>query len=165
MYPVSVNISADHFYYPTFVEDFTKKVDRYNIDHRLIKVEVTESIELNDMQRAKDVISELTELGFDVSIDDFGMGYSSLSYLQQLPFREIKIDRSFINNLIDQRMHAVMRTIVQLSKDLSLRSVAEGIETPEQQQKMIDIGCDIGQGYYFYRPMPLDEINKILQNQ
>lgn len=165
MYPVSVNISADHFYYPTFVEDFTKKVDRYNIDHRLIKVEVTESIELNDMQRAKDVISELTELGFDVSIDDFGVGYSSLSYLQQLPFREIKIDRSFINNLIDQRMHAVMRTIVQLSKDLSLRSVAEGIETPEQQQKMIDIGCDIGQGYYFYRPMPLDEIHKILQNQ
>lgn len=165
MYPVSVNISADHFYYPTFVEDFTKKVDRYNIDHRLIKVEVTESIELNDMQRAKDVISELTELGFDVSIDDFGVGYSSLSYLQQLPFREIKIDRSFINNLIDQRMHAVMRTIVQLSKDLSLRSVAEGIETPEQQQKMIDIGCDIGQGYYFYRPMPLEEINVILQNQ
>lgn len=162
MYPVSVNISADHFYYPKFVEDFTKKVDRFNVEHELIKVEVTESIELNDMQRAKHIISELTDLGFDVSMDDFGVGYSSLSYLQQLPFREIKIDRSFINNLIDQRMHAVMRTIVQLSKDLSLRSVAEGIETPEQQQKMLDIGCDIGQGYYFYRPMPLHEIDDIL---
>lgn len=163
LYAVSINISADHFYYPTFVEDFTNKVDAYNIAHHLIKIEVTESIELNDMQRAKNVISQLSCLGFEVSIDDFGVGYSSLSYLQQLPFREIKIDRSFINNLSDQRMYAVMRTIIQLSKDLSLRSVAEGIETAEQRQKMLAIGCDIGQGYYFYRPMPLEDINAMLQ--
>lgn len=163
LYAVSINISADHFYYPTFVEDFTNKVDAYNIAHHLIKIEVTESIELNDMQRAKNVISQLSCLGFEVSIDDFGVGYSSLSYLQQLPFREIKIDRSFINNLSDQRMYAVMRTIIQLSKDLSLRSVAEGIETAEQRQKMLAIGCDIGQGYYFYRPMLLEDINAMLQ--
>ncbi|AWE08104.1 phosphodiesterase [Lysinibacillus sp. 2017] len=165
MYQVSVNISPSHFYNPSFVEGSIKLIEQYGIDPQYIKFEITESIELENVMRAKRIINELNEYGIATSIDDFGVGYSSLSYLQQLPFEEIKIDKSFVDNLADPRMNAVIKTIIQLSNDLNMESVAEGIETEEQHLELKRLGCDIGQGYYYYKPMKLEDIDQLLEDQ
>ena len=91
----------------------------------------------------------------------FCVGYSSLSYLQELPFEEIKIDKSFVDNLSDARMNAVIKTIIQLSNNLNI-IVAEGIETEEQDKELKTISHQIGQGYYYYKPMPMEQIDQLL---
>ncbi|MDN4493268.1 EAL domain-containing protein [Ureibacillus aquaedulcis] len=164
MVPIAVNISPVHFYSETFVKDFLSLVEEYEITPDLIKIEVTESVELFDFRKAKEILLELNELGYESSIDDFGVGFSSLSYLQQLPFSEIKIDRSFINSINNSDMHAVVQTIVQLAEKLRMHVVAEGIETPEQYSILQQIGCKSGQGYYFHKPMPLEEAENLLDS-
>lgn len=161
--PVAVNISPDHFYEESFVTDLMSLIQRFNIPPYLIKLEVTESVELVDLSRAKTILSRLREHGVESSIDDFGVGFSSLSYLQQLPFREIKIDRSFINSLDNPGMYAVVQTIVQLASNLKMKAVAEGIETVDQLENLKNMGCQIGQGYYFYKPMSFDEASLLIQ--
>ncbi|ATP42464.1 PAS domain S-box protein [Solibacillus sp. R5-41] len=163
MYQVSVNISPSHFYHPTFVENSIEIIEKYGIDPKYIKFEITESIELDNVRRAKKIINDLKEYGIATSIDDFGVGYSSLSYLRELPFEEIKIDKSFVDNLADPRMNAVIRTIIHLSRNLNMRCVAEGIETEEQHKELQQLGCNSGQGYYYYKPMPLQEVDELLQ--
>ncbi|MEK9198711.1 EAL domain-containing protein [Lysinibacillus halotolerans] len=160
--PIAVNISPVHFYSDTFVNDFISLVNKYNISPDLIQVEVTESVELFDYKKAKEILLELKKLGYESAIDDFGVGFSSLSYLQQLPFSEIKIDRSFINDINDADMHAVVKTIVQLASNLRMHVVAEGIETSEQYAILQKMGCSTGQGFYFHKPMPLEEAEKLL---
>lgn len=107
----------------------------------------------------------MQQYGVATSIDDFGVGYSSLSYLQELPFEEIKIDKSFVDNLSNPRMNAVIKTIIQLSGNLNMISVAEGIETEDQHNELKKLGCNIGQGYYYYKPMPIEQINDLLADQ
>ena len=165
MYQVSVNISPPHFYSPSFVEDVVTLIKSYNVDCRYIKLEITESIELENVMRAKNIICELQKYGIETAVDDFGVGYSSLSYLQELPFDEIKIDKSFIDHLSNRRVNAIVKTLVQLATDLQMKCVAEGIETKEQHEQLCEIGCQYGQGYYFYKPMQLHEIDKILENE
>lgn len=164
LYQVAVNISPSHFYNPGFVESSVALIESYQVEPKYIKFEITESVELDNVKRAKKIINELKLHGIDTSIDDFGVGYSSLSYLQKLPFEEIKIDKSFVDYLADSRMNAVVKTIIQLSKNLNMVSVAEGIETEEQHEELKRLGCQIGQGYYYYRPMPLEEIDKLLED-
>ncbi|MER1956420.1 MAG: EAL domain-containing protein [Solibacillus sp.] len=164
LYQVSVNISPTHFYHPGFVESAVALIESYQVNPKYIKFEITESVELDNVKRAKKIINELKTYGIDTSIDDFGVGYSSLSYLQELPFEEIKIDKSFVDYLADSRMNAVVKTIIQLSKNLNMVSVAEGIETEEQHEELKRLGCQTGQGYYYYRPMPLDDIDKLLED-
>jgi PAS domain S-box-containing protein len=163
LYQVSINISPSHFYNPTFVESSIELIEKYRIHPKYIKFEITESIELENIVRAKRIINELNVYGIATSIDDFGVGYSSLSYLQQLPFEEIKIDKSFVDNIADERMNAVIKTIIQLSHNLNMVSVAEGIETEEQHLELKRLGCDCGQGYYYYRPMKLEDIDRLLE--
>lgn len=162
LYQVSVNISPSHFYSAGFVENSVNLIKCYGIDPKFIKFEITESVELDDALRAKKIINELQGHGIATSIDDFGVGYSSLSYLQELPFEEIKIDKSFVDNLSDARMNAVIKTIIQLSHNLNMVSVAEGIETKEQHEELKRLGCQIGQGYYYYKPMPIEQIDQII---
>ncbi|MFC7684680.1 EAL domain-containing protein [Ureibacillus sp. GCM10028918] len=164
MIPIAVNISPVHFYSESFVNDFLTLVEEYKITPDYIKIEVTESVELFDLKKAKEILLELKKLGYESSIDDFGVGFSSLSYLQQLPFSEIKIDRSFINNINNHDMHAVVQTIVQLAEKLRMDVVAEGIETSEQYSILQKIGCKSGQGYYFHKPMPLEEAENLLDS-
>ncbi|MEG0259709.1 MAG: EAL domain-containing protein [Lysinibacillus sp.] len=164
LYPVSVNVSPKHFYYHSFVEEFVGIVKEYEIDASLIIVEVTESAELVDFQKAKEVMTNLKRHGFECSIDDFGVGFSSLSYLQQLPFTEIKIDQSFINLIHNTSMSAVVQTIIHLANSLKMLAVAEGIESMEQYETLKSMGCHAGQGYYFYKPMPLHEVDTLLEN-
>ena len=160
--PIAVNISPVHFYSETFVNDFLSLVQKYHIPPNYIKIEVTESVELFDFVKAKEILLQLKKLGYESSIDDFGVGFSSLSYLQQLPFSEIKIDRSFINDINNSDMHAVVQTIVQLAEKLRMHVVAEGIETSEQYSILQKIGCKSGQGFYFHKPMPLVEAENLL---
>lgn len=163
-YQVSVNVSPSHFYSPGFVEKSLAIIESYNIEPKYIKFEITESTELDNILRAKKIINELKAIGIDTSIDDFGVGYSSLSYLQELPFEEIKIDKSFVDHLADSRMNAVVKTIIQLSKNLNMLSVAEGIETKEQHEELKRLGCQMGQGYYYYKPMTLSDVEKLLED-
>ncbi|KGR74573.1 GGDEF domain-containing phosphodiesterase [Ureibacillus sinduriensis] len=162
MVPIAVNISPVHFYSESFMKDFLSLVEKYQITPDYIKIEVTESVELFDFKKAKDILLELKKLGYESSIDDFGVGFSSLSYLQQLPFSEIKIDRSFINDINNSDMHAVVQTIVLLAEKLRMHVVAEGIETAEQYSILQKMGCKSGQGYYFHKPMPLEEAENLL---
>ncbi|MGC1538232.1 MAG: EAL domain-containing protein [Xanthobacteraceae bacterium] len=117
--------------------------------------EVTENEALNDLAIANDVADDLRELDCTLSLDDFGAGYSSLARLRQLPFGELKIDRSYVSNCSADRVNAgLCETIIELGKRFGLKTVAEGIETLHESHKMQGLGCDIGQGYLFARPMP-----------
>ncbi|WP_042472093.1 sensor domain-containing protein [Bacillus ndiopicus] len=165
MYQIAVNISPSHFYDPSFVESMKQIINEYGVEPQYIKFEITESVELENMIRAKGIISELKAFGIAMSIDDFGVGYSSLGYLKELPFDEIKIDKSFIDHLSDERMNAVVRTLIQLSANLNMKSVAEGIETEEQHLELQKIGCQVGQGYFYYKPMTLAEVEQLLDDE
>lgn len=162
-YRIAVNISPEHFYYEHFVEELYELVASYYVDPREIIIEVTENTGLVDLQKAIEIMRELKRRGFDISVDDFGIGYSSLSYLQKLPFSELKLDRSFINKIHEAGTEAVVRSIIQLAHALEMDVVAEGIETDEQRSKLKELGCKIGQGYLFHKPMPLQEVDLLLQ--
>ncbi|KOS66570.1 phytochrome-like protein cph2 [Lysinibacillus contaminans] len=159
---VAVNISPDHFYHPYFVKSVVELLRKYDIDPNYIILEVTENIGLVDFQTALTIIRELNNYGFETSVDDFGIGFSSLSYLQKLPFAELKIDRSFINGIHDAGTLAIVRSIIQLALNLGMTSVAEGIESEEQVEILRTLGCKIGQGYYYYKPMSIEQLNDIL---
>lgn len=164
VYPVAVNISPVHFYQDSFIDDFISLIKKYKVKPEHIKIEVTESFELFDFTKAKQILNELKKYGFESSIDDFGVGFSSLSYLQKLPFSEIKIDRSFINGIHDDGMNAVVNSIIDLASKLNMHAVAEGIETNDQLLALQKMGCRTGQGYYFHKPMPISEVDKLLNN-
>ena len=159
---VAVNISPDHFYYANFVQDTLGLVRKYDIDPKYIILEVTENIGLVDFQTAFSIIQELKGYGFKTSVDDFGTGFSSLSYLQRLPFTELKIDRSFINAIDDGATLAIVRSIIQLALNLGMTSVAEGIENKEQVEILRALGCTVGQGYFYYKPMTIEQVDTIL---
>ncbi|GLC87929.1 bifunctional diguanylate cyclase/phosphodiesterase [Lysinibacillus piscis] len=162
---VAINISPTHFYHEGFVEDTLAMIHKYNIDPSYIIVEVTESVGLVDFQTAFAIIQKLTEQGITTSVDDFGTGFSSLSYLQRLPFSELKIDRSFLNTIDDAATLAIVRSIVQLALNLEMTSVAEGIENEEQVEILRALGCKVGQGYFYYKPMMPEQLNEILDMQ
>lgn len=160
--PIALNISPDHFYDPDFLQNIRNTFYQYNVPPHYIKLEVTESIELVDFAKAKDILDQLRLMGIECSIDDFGIGFSSLSYLPQLPFSEIKIDRSFVSAMNEPGMYAIVQTIIQLAKNIQMRPVAEGIETEEQLAMLQQLGCPAGQGYYFYKPMSIIEAEQLL---
>jgi len=121
-------------------------------------LEVTEDQVVNDLDMANDVASELREMNCGLAIDDFGAGYSSLARLRQLPFTELKIDRAYVANCDSDRMMAgVLESIVELARRFDLKSVAEGVETPRESHKLQGIGCNIGQGFLFAKPMAKEE--------
>ena len=159
---VAVNISPDHFYHPDFVKAIVALLQKYEIDPHFVILEVTENIGLVDFQTALMIIRELNSYGVKTSVDDFGIGFSSLSYLQKLPFAELKIDRSFINEIQDAGTLAIVRSIIQLALNLGMTAVAEGIESKEQVDILRSLGCNIGQGYYYYKPMSLEQVDLLL---
>ncbi|WP_399629315.1 EAL domain-containing protein [Sporosarcina sp. SG10008] len=162
MYQVAVNISVHHFFDRTFVDKLIRLADNHDLSPEYIMLEMTESIGLVDIQKAKSIFRALNAAGFEISVDDFGVGYSSLSYLPQLPLCELKIDRSFISELDEPGTLAVVRTIIQLAENLNLTTVAEGIEEERHIEILRNLGCKVGQGFYYYKPMPLQEIQRLL---
>jgi EAL domain-containing protein (putative c-di-GMP-specific phosphodiesterase class I) len=153
---LSVNVAADQFIQPDFCQALQQAVDRSEISPARLKLELTESVFVNDIEGIVAKLGLLRRMGFAISLDDFGTGYSSLSYLRQLPLNQIKVDRSFVRNVAESRRAAALaRTIVQIGHDLGLDVLAEGIETEEQLGIMRAYGCTGFQGFHFGRPMSL----------
>ncbi|HDP89667.1 MAG TPA: EAL domain-containing protein [Thioalkalivibrio sp.] len=152
---ISVNVSARQFHQPDYLQRVTRILDETGADARLIKLELTESVVLGEPKDVAHRIHELRELGFRFSMDDFGTGYSSLSYLKRLPLDQVKIDASFVRDVLRQPSDAaIIHAIIAMGHSLDLEVIAEGVETGEQLRFLADSGCDAYQGFLFARPMP-----------
>lgn len=160
---VCVNLSARQFLREGLTDHVESLLAQSGTSSGQLGLEMTESSVISDVSTAKEVLDGLRTLGVSLSMDDFGTGYSSLSNLDSFPFDVLKIDRSFISRMTkgDQPLQ-IVRTIIELARVLGLDVVAEGIETREQYHLLRDLGCRFGQGYLFAKPMPADEINKLL---
>jgi diguanylate cyclase (GGDEF)-like protein len=161
---VSVNISAREFQQVDLVLKIKALLQRYAIKPALLKLELTESILLKSTENAAASMNALKEMGIQFSLDDFGTGYSSLQYLKLLPIDELKIDQSFVRDIVtDSSDKAIVRTIILMAKSLGIRVVAEGVETEEQRQSLLDCGCTQYQGYLFGKPMPIEQFEQLLK--
>lgn len=156
---MSVNISAQQFGTESFVEEVRGIVKAHGIDPQRLTLEITENMLLTNFTQTTAHMAALKEIGVRISLDDFGTGYSSLQYLKRLPIDELKIDMMFVQEITtDVRDQAIVRAIVALARSLGLSVVAEGVETEEQRQILIDAGCDLLQGYLYARPGPIDAL-------
>jgi diguanylate cyclase len=134
------------------------------LDESALEIEITESTLMGDHDQAREALTRLRNIGVRTSIDDFGTGYSSLSYLRQLPVHALKIDRSFISDLSDEPgSDAIVRSIIELARNLQLETVAEGVEDEHVCDLLVALGCDLAQGFALARPMPADEIRRWLR--
>ena len=152
---LSVNVSARQFQSPDLVETVAEVLDRTGFDPTHLKLELTESLMMQDVERTIQRLHDLKRLEIQLVVDDFGTGYSSLAYLRRFPISVLKVDKSFVQRLgVDPQDDAIARSIVTLASDLGMQVVAEGIETAEQLRLLRSLACDLGQGYYFSRPVP-----------
>jgi len=163
---VSINLSASVLYLPDLVEHVTSAMNIWGIPADKLVLEITESAFMKEPEKSLDSLKRLHETGISLSIDDFGTGYSSMAYLSRLPIRELKIDKSFVMNMTkSDEDHKIVRSIIELAHNLDLKVVAEGVEDNETLQKLISLGCDRGQGYYFGRPMPIEDFREWSRTQ
>jgi len=161
---IAINVSAYHFQQSNFVDEVRAITNRYRVSPNKLKLELTESIVLGDMQDAIVKMEQLKALGFILSMDDFGTGYSSLSYLRRLPFNQLKMDRSFIMNALENANDSFLIQMVTLmAEQFGMDVIAEGVETQQQQQHLINLGCKAFQGYFFGKPMPINELEAALK--
>jgi len=156
---VAVNLSMRNLQDRDLVEELHARLERFGMPTTALKVEITESSIMSDSARTVESLEALARAGVSVSVDDFGTGYSSLTHLRQLPVREVKIDKSFVMNMnTDAGDAAVVRSVIDLARNLGLEVVAEGVETPEAWETLTAWGCDRVQGYYLSKPLPPQEI-------
>jgi EAL domain-containing protein (putative c-di-GMP-specific phosphodiesterase class I) len=161
---LAVNVSARQFRQKDFVDQVLTVLDATGANPKRLKLELTESLLVHDVEDIIDKMNALKAHGVGFSLDDFGTGYSSLSYLKRLPLDQLKIDRSFIRDLmIDPSDSAIARTIMDLAGNLGLSVIAEGVETLEQRDFLADAGCHTYQGYYLSRPLPIDGFERFAQ--
>ena len=162
---VSTNFSRKHLGNPNFVHEVINIVDEYKIPRSLIVIELTETTTESDLIRLSECVVEFRKAGFDVSVDDFGVGYSSMSMIKDIPFSEIKIDRSFISSdSISDRDMVMMKHIISMAEDLGMNTIAEGVETKEQIEILKKYGCVRAQGFYFDKPLAKDDFEQVLCN-
>jgi diguanylate cyclase (GGDEF)-like protein/PAS domain S-box-containing protein len=160
---VSVNLSARQLQQPELVRETARILEETELDPGCLKLEITESVVMQDAPSALAKLRGLKELGVQLAIDDFGTGYSSLGYLKRFPVDTLKIDRSFVKGIDrDVESSAIVRAVVMMAKSLDLSVTAEGIETAEQLTRLEALGCDRGQGYYFAHPLPADPMGAFL---
>lgn len=154
---ISVNMSAVQMQRDDVVDAVSSALKGANVDGNRMTIELTESAFINDPAGAKTLLDALKGLDTNLAMDDFGTGYSNLAYLQQLPIDVLKIDRSFVSEmLVDKDKRAIVRTVLSLARALGMKTTAEGIETVEISQLLRRLGCSVGQGYYYARPLPED---------
>ncbi|MET0425058.1 MAG: EAL domain-containing protein [Actinoplanes sp.] len=162
---INVNLSARQFQHPGLLDDVTAAVRDAGIAPESLTLEITESMLMDDVDAAVEVLHALRRFGVRLAIDDFGTGYSSLSYLQRLPVDTIKIDRSFVEHVeANPDNLAMAEAVVNLGQTLGLRTVAEGIETTGQRDILLRLGCEYGQGYLFSRPVDADRLTHLLHS-
>ena len=160
---LSVNVSTKQFRNTNFTSQVKDIANRHAINPKLLILEVTESVLLEDVDAAIDCITVLKEIGVQFALDDFGTGYSSLQYLNQLPLSHLKIDQSFVSNIMTGRNITIINTIIDMSKNLGISVIAEGVETNEQRQILQNSGCLHYQGYLFSKPIPVDQFEALLR--
>ncbi|HKP52686.1 MAG TPA: EAL domain-containing protein [Chloroflexia bacterium] len=160
---LSVNLSPRQFRHPRLLEDIVTSLEETGLDPCHLKLEITESVALDNTEATIETLRELRRLGIHIAIDDFGMGYSALGYLKRYPVDTLKLDRSFVDGMgHDIEDTAIVNAVIAFAKTLSLSVTAEGIETVEQLTQLQSLGCDRGQGYYFARPMTAEAVTALI---
>ena len=161
--PISVNVSRVQLSNPNLADEICAMVDKYSVPHKYIDIELTESACFDDMEILIATITKLRSMGFPVSMDDFGSGYSSLNLLKELPFDTLKIDGEFFRNVSDgDRANIVVKNIIDLAKSLNMTVVAEGIEKQEQVDFLKTTGCDLIQGYFYSKPISAKDFEEYM---
>lgn len=162
---VAINLSAKVLNDPDIVDSISSAMTIWGTDRERLILEITESALMDDMSTSFKTLNELKALGLTISIDDFGTGYSSMSYFKNIPASELKIDQSFIFNMLESKMDRhIVKTVIHMGHGFDLKVVAEGIENKETYDALKDMGCDIAQGYYLARPMPQKEFIEWINN-
>ncbi|MBZ0091564.1 MAG: EAL domain-containing protein, partial [Sulfuricellaceae bacterium] len=160
---VSINISNRQLISSDFVSNLIKDIERYDVPPEKFKLEITESIALLGIDRAREYLERLSNFGFKLSLDDFGTGYSSLAYLHELPIDEIKIDMSFVRRIHTPSGRIMLKTITDMGRALKMAVVAEGVESKEAADILRDLGVGLLQGYYFRKPGPKEDCLEYVQ--
>ena len=161
---LAVNVSAKQFHQADFVAQVQAVVQHHAINPMLLKLELTEGMLLENIEDTIATMNALKEIGVQFSLDDFGTGYSSLQYLKRLPLDQLKIDQSFVRDIaIDNSDKAIVHTIIAMAQSLNLNVIAEGVETEEQRQFLLDEGCTHYQGYLFSKPVPVEQFEALLK--
>lgn len=154
---MSLNFSMANFQDPSLIEELHALVGEYSINPKFVEIEITETAVATNIKTVRDVLFSLRERGYRIAVDDFGTGQSSLHYLFELPFDVLKIDQVFVRAMCENSAaEAIVRSALLMAKELNLESVAEGVERPEELKLLQAMGCNIGQGYHFARPMPME---------
>lgn len=161
---LAVNVSAIQLKQSNFIEMLTRILSEYQLPAHKLEIEITEGFLIENKQQAIHDLQQIAELGVGIALDDFGTGYSSLSYLKGLPLQKLKIDRSFINDIPDDKeSNAIVSAILAMGNSLSLIVTAEGIEDEKQMSYLDQIGCHFGQGYYLGRPLSVEDATNLLK--
>lgn len=160
---ISINISALQYKKDDFVDSVIEVIEKYKVSPKYVELEITESVLIDDFESVMDKLKRLRQYGVKISLDDFGTGYSSLSYLKKFPIDTLKIDKSFIDTILsDSSTRIITESILDMSHHMGFESIAEGVENEDQYKYLNEIGCDVIQGYYFGKPHPAEEIEKLL---
>jgi EAL domain-containing protein (putative c-di-GMP-specific phosphodiesterase class I) len=160
---VAVNLSARSFLDAQLAVEIPVLLERHGVDASMLELEITESMLMLDPGRAQATLDRLSGIGLRISVDDFGTGYSSLANLKRLPVDGIKIDKSFVIDMPhDSSDAAIVRSTIDLAHNLGLRVVAEGVESHEAWQRLVEMGCDLAQGFHVSRPLPADALSRLL---
>ncbi len=164
--PLAINISPVHFRRGALVEEVQGLLKQRDVPSGLLNIELTEGAVMEDRAASGEILRDLRALGVGISIDDFGTGYSSLAYLKRYPIDELKIDREFIDGVANEESdRAITTAIIAMARSLGIRVVAEGAETRDQVEALRELHCDLCQGYYFHRPLPIETFEELLQRE
>jgi len=162
---LAVNVSAHQFRQKGFLETVQNLLSRSGAPAHRLKLELTESALVDDVEAVITLMGELNQLGVKLSLDDFGTGYSSLAYLKRLPLKQLKIDQSFVRDLLNEpNARSIAHAILQLGESLGLHVIAEGVETEAQRALLVEMGCLAFQGYLFSRPLPLPDFIQLARD-
>jgi len=163
--PISVNLSPRQFQDNGLLSQVAAALDATGLPSESLIFEITETVIMEDLSGAREVMKKLNRLGVRLAIDDFGTGHSSLAYLKQFPVHEVKVDRTFIQGVAESPVDsAIVRAIIDLANAMGIASVAEGVETPDQVAELKMLGCQLGQGFYFSRPLRAEVFDELLTN-
>jgi EAL domain-containing protein (putative c-di-GMP-specific phosphodiesterase class I) len=161
--PVSVNLSPRQFQESSLLAQVAAALDGSGLAPASLMFEITESMVMEDLAGARDIMRKLTGLGVRLAIDDFGTGHSSLAYLKQFPVHEVKVDRAFVRGVAESQVDlAIVRAVIDIANAIGISAVAEGVETLDQVAGLQLLGCEIAQGYFFSQPLPASEFDDLL---
>jgi EAL domain-containing protein (putative c-di-GMP-specific phosphodiesterase class I) len=162
---IAINISTKQLKDHEFISSVRDLIEKTKCDPNWIEFEITESFFIDDINEAIGLLNEIKNMNIEISLDDFGTGFSSLSYLKQLPIHKLKIDKSFVDDIfIDEDDKTITQSIISLGKNMNLKVIAEGVETKEQEKFLEENGCKLLQGYLYSKPLPVDQMNSFKYN-